>query len=715
VQTINQARYQAHYHRALGDIAGGYRAFVPPRRVSVSQGAAENLVISRPGKPTVKFGLTDTKYMQQPMDDLAARHFKAVCFVGPSQSSKTMSLGEGWVSHVVVNDPGDMLIVQMTESKAREYVYTNLDRSIQYSPNLKAMLGGRGKDDNTFDKRFKNGMWLKIAWPTVSNLSSTSYRYVFFTDYDRIPDNINHEGDGWSLGGARTKTFYSRGKLCIESSPGRPHIDPGWKPATPHEAPPCTGILGVYNNSTRNRWYWKCPDCREHFEASPGLGLFKLPQDDHLMSEIRSLSIGALTQQYSKVICPHCGSMLEQRVKSLLNQTGNWLRDGERLTADDEKVGEGLIAATSGYWLGGVAAAYEPWDGLVGKYFEALREYVLTGSEEKLQTNCNTQQSMPYMSRHLIESQSDRTNPLDRLEDLPRYYVPDNTRALLAAVDVQGGQNARFEVEIHAVAPHLERTVVDRYQIKLSKRPGMGEEFAPIDPASYAEDWDILTEKILRSTYKTSIEGKELRVSRMIVDTGGEDGVTDRAYNYWRRAKREGFASRVLLYKGDSAKKSDHVIRVSMLGGKNGKKGDVPVYVCNTDKLSDAFTTFLRRTTPGPGYVHFPKWLSPAYFDELNAEVRDENGVWRSIRKRNETHDLFRMITAAMMQMELDKIQDWSTVPLHLAPLEHNTMLVDAQDRRAMQANTRIATLADNKPYKAPQKRVRRRVGSSYV
>ena len=39
------------------------------------------------------------------------------------------------------------------------------------------------------DKTFAHGMWVRIAWPTIGNLSSTEYRYVAFTDYDRMPDD----------------------------------------------------------------------------------------------------------------------------------------------------------------------------------------------------------------------------------------------------------------------------------------------------------------------------------------------------------------------------------------------------------------------------------------------------------------------------------------------------------------------------------------------
>lgn len=43
---------------------------------------------------------------------------------------------------------------------------------------------------------FRNGMWVRIAWPTVSNVSGSTYRYTAITDYDRIPNADNVDGEG---------------------------------------------------------------------------------------------------------------------------------------------------------------------------------------------------------------------------------------------------------------------------------------------------------------------------------------------------------------------------------------------------------------------------------------------------------------------------------------------------------------------------------------
>lgn len=692
-----------HFGRALSDACSGFEALRPPNRVTISQGAADTLVIKQTGGSASAWSPEETPYMVEPMNALASRKHEAVVFVGPARAGKTAGLLLGWMAHAVVNDPGDMLFIQMSKDKAREFSKTDIDRAIRNSPKVRGMLTGRTVDSNTFDTMFRHGMWLRIGWPTVSNVSGSTYRYTACTDYDRIEnaDNVEGEGPLFDLMKKRTTTFLSRGMSLIESSPGYPLVDPAWRRATAHEAPPTGGILNLYNRSDRSRWYWACPDCHDRFEAAPGLGLFHLPPAEQLLEEVRAADIPAMAAHYNRVVCPGCGSMIEPKWKKMLNGTGIWVPDGVRPLADGSMVGTPMQSTIKGYWLGGVAAAYQNWKSLVEQYLYGLRDYALTGSEEKLKQTTNTDQGAPYLSRHLAESGGTGNRPQDRAETgLLRYTVPAETRCLVGAVDVQGGVASRFVVQLHAVGPHMEQWLVDRFEIKLSKRPGMGQEFAPIDPAAYTEDWDQITEKLLNATWRTPESDREIKLRMLTVDTGGEDGVTANAYAWFRRVRKAGMAHRVTLYKGSSTPNAP-IIKESLVGGRKGGKGDVPLLSCNPNLLSDMVSAGLRRSAPGPGYYHFPPakhptmnpdgWLPQAFYDELEAEVRDKNGTWRQVRKRNESFDLCRMIMAGLLRLGVEKVRDWNAVPAWLAPLHLNSEIVTREDRRAAQENTVVA------------------------
>lgn len=705
------------YGTALADVLGSHAAMRPPNRVPVSQGAVENLVLKRPGSASGPYSLKETPYMREPMDMLASRRHEAVVFVGPAQSGKTAALGEGWLAHAVVNDPGDMLMVQMTQDKAREYSKQRIDRAIEHSPNLRAMRGPSSRDDNLHDKQFSHGMWLKIAWPTVSNLSSTSYRYVFVTDYDRMPDDLDGEGDVWGLAGARPRTFMSRGMLCAESSPGRPITDPNWIAATPHEAPPCGGILGIYNRSDRRRLYWRCPHCTERFEAAPGLRLFGLPDTAELISNIRRLDMDKMAQQYARVICPRSGCEIGPEQKTEMNRTAVWVPDGGIVKSDGRILGEPRTSAIAGYWLGGVAATYATWPSLIRKELSAILDYANNGSELAWQTTTNTDQGAPYMSRRLVESRRS-LGPEDRKEpDLERFVCPAETRCILASVDVQGGLNARFIVQVHAIGEGFEQWPVDRYTIIDSLRPREGGGFMPVNPATYPEDWDVLTERVLRSTYRIAGSERELRPKLTTVDTGGEqrkgaggnkdEGVAPLAYAWWRRLRREGLDKRVRLVKGVGGAIT-WSFRETMVGGKN-TAGDVPLYLLNSNLLKDQVDGALARPEAGPGFVHIPDWWSPQMFEELHAETRNADGTWTKHRARNETFDLMCYIRAGAVMLGMDKLKFWQSPPSWAKPVAENTDTMSRAERRDMRDNELVGYVPAAAPKEAPEKRVRGR------
>lgn len=652
-----------------------------PRRVSVAQGAADTLVLGGAGGYSGPWNKDEVPYLVEPMDMLASRTHKAGVFVGPARTGKTAGLILGWMAHNAVNDVGRMMIMHMTEKKAELLSKLDVAPAIDASPKLRALKSPFGHDNNIGLRIFKHGMAIRFAWPSRSELAGTTYRNVALTDYDRFPLEQSRGGDIFDLAVKRTETLMSRGMTLVESSPEFPITDPKWRPVTPHEAPPCDGILGLYNRTDRRRWYWQCQACGEYHQATPGLENFTLlPPENEIIEIIRRADIAQLADDWAFIFCPSCGSQIDPSQKKVMNDTGVWLADGQTINQYGEKSGEPPRSTIYGHWLGGVSATYQTWPGLITKYLNALRQFTTTGSELALQATTNTDQGSPYLSRLLQQSTGDA--PQDRTEDFPRYVVPAAARFVMATVDVQGGQDARFVVQVHAHGPNHEQWLIDRYDIRKSARPGMGDDFAPIDPAGYPEDWDLLTEKCVKATYKCEGSDRELRVFRTGVDTGGEDGVTENAYDWWRRLARHGRQGRVYLLKGASGRAAA-LIKKSKVGGKKASKGDVDLYIINTNLLKDAVSAGLRRQDPGPGYLHLPDWLTAPFFDELNAETRLPNGSWKKIRKRNEAFDLTGYHRACSVILGVDKIR-WDSPPAWAKPIDANSEAMSSDERREM-------------------------------
>lgn len=635
----------------------------PPRRISVSAAAEGYLKLNEPGGYQGDFTLDVAPYMREPMDLLSSRRFEGVVFVGPARSLKTQALVDGGLAYTVTSDPGDALLVQMSQEAARDFSRTRIDRAIRYSPELNDRMARGRSDDNIHDKFFKNGMVLKIGWPAVSQLSSKSIRWVWITDYDRIPDDIDGEGDVWSLGRKRTQTYKSRGMCCAESSPGREITEPAWRKVTPHEAPPCTGIIGLYNMGDRRRWYWQCPSCHEYSEPEPGIGCFALPSFDELKESIRGADLVKLAARSAFYACPHCGDVIQEKHKRGMNRSGRWVIEGQSIDTDGHVHGEARESKIASFWLGGMAAAFQSWQSICLNYLQGVHAYVTTGDEEKLKTTTNLDQGAPYMPQR-AESVRSADVLINRREEVIKHQVPEGVRFMVAAVDVQAGGKPRFVVQLHGYGQHGEEWLIDRYNIRQSRRVNDDGEQLPLDPAAYLEDWELLTTDVMQKAYPLSDgSGRAMLPALVVCDSGGKAGVTEKAYDYYRKLKRKGMHRQLMLIKGGSQANAPRIRESYPDSNRKDRKakarGEIPVWLLNTNQLKDAVNAALQRETPGPGFVHLPEWLGEWWFEELTFEVRTQRGWDKPGKGANEAFDLFCYARAGAIKLGLEEI-DWS-------------------------------------------------------
>lgn len=92
-----------------------------------------------------------------------------------------------------------LLLVQLTQEKASEHSRKRLDCTFRCSPEVTKRLSPRKNDNNVHDKYFRAGNLLKIGWPSINVLSSSDYKYVALTDYDRWPEDVDGEGTAFRL------------------------------------------------------------------------------------------------------------------------------------------------------------------------------------------------------------------------------------------------------------------------------------------------------------------------------------------------------------------------------------------------------------------------------------------------------------------------------------------------------------------------------------
>jgi phage terminase large subunit GpA-like protein len=665
--------------------------FAPIERLTVSQAAEKYFVVHSPPAYIGPYKKSETPYMDEPMDMTMSRDYTGLVFVGPAQSGKSISLILAPMAYCAICNPMDIILYHMSQPAARDFSMRRIDRGHRHSPEWHARLMADRQSDNTYDKTYKSGMLLSISWPSINEMSSKPVPVVMFTDYDRMPEDVGGEGSPFSLGQKRTTTFRNLGMTIAESSPGHPVEEPkegeDRQEKGAHEAPPCRGILSLYNQGTRCRWYWPCPECGEFFEAN--FSDLKWPTKDE---DGKALSIPQMVKG-TKLVCPHNDCRIAPENRDDMNAKGVWLAEGQTIDKYGVISGEGRYSKTASYWMKGPAARYTTWYELVEKFLNAERIYEQTGSEKELMVTVNTDQGEPYVPKSRTENRQAADLQARANKALPMRKVPKDVVALFALIDTQ---KYRWEVQIAGIrrGKPYDLVVVDRYKVSKSDRKDDEGSYKPVQPASYPEDWDLLIPDVIDKTYPLEDDSGHMEIAFTMCDSAGEKGriherkseevdndmsVTSNAYNFYRRLRKQGKAERFLLLKGDSnpnAPRTHLEYPDSKRSDRHaGAAGEIPVLFLNVTSLKDSLNAMLDRTDAGGGMVDFPSWLPVWWFEELTAETRGRRNWTKLGSRRNEAWDLLVYALGLCVYRRVEKV-DWLNPPGWLAPWDENVYVV---------------------------------------
>ncbi len=686
-------------YRSLADLLRSAAAmFRPPERVTVAEAAEKYRYLNNAPTYIGPYKNDETPYMREPMDMTQSRDHTAVVFCGPAQSGKTEAVVLNTIAYLIKCNPMDAILYHMTQAAARDFSKRRVDRMHRHSPEIGEQVIKGHHADNTHDKSYQSGMLLTISWPSISEMSSKPVPVVMFTDYDRMPEDVDGEGSPFVLGQKRTTTFRNLGMTIVDSSPGRDILDPKFKLVGEHEAPPVGGVLGLYNQGDRRRWYWPCVECGEYYE--PSFKLLTWISFKEIDGEKVDLDISEIADTV-KMACPHCGGTMEHHQKNAVNLKGVWLREGEKIRPDGTRYGKPRQSKTASYWLKGPAATYQTWRGMVINYLNAEESYAANGSIEELKATINTDQAEPYMPRGMEN---------DRLADdiaasalkLPEKMVPDDVRCLFATMDVQKN---RWEVQVHGVRPgkrineeddeeyidgSYDLVVIDRFKIEKSKRLDEDKHPLWVKPATYPEDWDLIIDEVMDKTYALEDGTGTMEIAMSFCDSGGKAGVTTNAYNFYRKLLKEGRGDRFVLVKGDTNPKSPRAhleLPDSARKDRHAQaRGEVPVLFFNSNSLKDTLNGMLSRTEAGGGKIDFPAWLPQSFFEELTVEVHTAKGWVKPLQRANESWDLLYYCIGACVFRRIEKVK-WSAPPPWLAPWESNSR-VDYTGAKTVTAKT---------------------------
>ncbi|WP_065329470.1 phage terminase large subunit family protein [Tritonibacter mobilis] len=342
-------------------------------------------------------------------------------------------------------------------------------------------------------------------------------------------------------------------------------------------------------------------------------------------------------QRYFYVRCPHCGHLQKLDWSQVtwskdadgvhLAETAGYLcagegcgtvwSDGERCAAirNAEREGGGWIATKpfrghASYHLSELYSCFRRLEDIVQSFLDKR-------AAGDLQTFVNVSLAQTW------EEEGDKLEASVLMARATKFAapVPMGAGVLTAGIDMQ---NDRLEVEIVAW--------------------GLGEESWSVDYKTLWGDplqqdvWDEL-DALLSETWQHE-SGAELRISAACLDTGGEGGRTQAAYDYAR--KRLG--RKVWAIKGVGGWGRPIVTAPS----KIKQRGTRPVYLhsVGVDEAKAVVAQRARIKDPGPGHCHFPEHRDPAWFDMFTAEALRTRYVkgfavreWHNVRPRNEAFD----------------------------------------------------------------------------
>lgn len=540
-----------------------------------------------------------------------------VDLMGPAQCGKS-EIGLAYWGWTIDQRPADFIYCNGDKDMTKDFVIRRMEPMVQRVPVLRDALIDKIGADNIFMKQFK-GMISSHIWPVAAQFRARPVPFGWLDDYDQIPHDIEGQGDAHGLMAARQTWFEGRSGTYASSSPA----------AGTSLVPEGGGIEGRVNGGTHERLAPACPQCEERFV---------IDYQQHLhFNRTGSPEEAAI----SVTVQPPCGCVLLPA-------------DRTRLLASLKTLPNcGFIATNPGasrrsFAIDGLLNV-RTWPDFARSWREAEIEWEERQDESALRAFHNAKGGHNYRSKLAGEKQLEPADLVKRIEaDWQMGTVPTAPGGGVVTVQVDVQSN-RFEYQVLAFGLGLECWIVERGDIRTTAN-GM----EAIDPASCPEHWAELTTLLLRKWPMAGYPDLGVPALTMAVDTHGESGATVNAYAWARSVHALGIAKdRLTLLRGGPKTQRPAMAGTWVDQKKDGsganRRTGLRLWNVNTLMLKNMLAFRLRRQVPGPGYIHLPAGFEWRWLEEMTAEMLDK-GVWRQIRKRNETWDLLVYGFASLMR-----------------------------------------------------------------
>jgi len=277
--------------------------------------------------------------------------FSRVTFVMGTQMGKSVTM-ENIVGHRLDEDPTPCLYVAPTKPL--------IDGTVE--PKFMAMfaecesLSSKYEARSTKMVKWIGGTKFRFAWAgSATELAADSAGLVLVDEVDRIVNT--GEGDTTEIIEARGDA-YADSKVGYTATPTHGKVERRkdertglwhWVVGQPKKIG--SKVWQLWQSGTRHEWAVPCPDCKQYFVPWsdllwwPGKGT----QDECTPDE---------AYKHARLVCPCCGSMIEDKWRPWMNARGVAVAPGESVTAAGEITGTADSAGFTHFsiWVSGLCS-----------------------------------------------------------------------------------------------------------------------------------------------------------------------------------------------------------------------------------------------------------------------------------------------------------------------------------------------------------------------
>jgi phage terminase large subunit GpA-like protein len=349
-------------------------------------------------------------FQAQILDSIADPLVERITLLKPVRVGlSTMIVGA--IGHFIVNDPCPILLVQPTESDARDVVVSDLEPIFAATPALRGALSAdaeEGERNTLLSKRFAGGSLKVVAARAPRNLRRHTARILIIDEADAC--ETTSEGSPIALAEKRTLSFATR-KIILGSTP--------LFEDTSH-------VVRAYSQSDMRIFECPCPSC----------GGFTELRWQHIEWEPERPETAAFR-------CPHCKALIEERHKVSMVRSGQW-----RITRPE-------VTRHAGFRLNALISLLPntTWGALATEFIAAKEDTAL------LQSFTNTLLAQPWAESG---DEIDETALSARAENFSLDAIPPEVLLIVAGVDVQ---DDRLEVSIVGFSRKGEAYVLSHFPL----------------------------------------------------------------------------------------------------------------------------------------------------------------------------------------------------------------------------------------------------------